>query len=107
MYIPELVFGHLLTGSNFNDAQSRFTGGRHGFGAKLTNIFSKEFEVETYDRSRGLLYRQRWTDNMSVRHEPRIETLDPAKAPAGDYTVVRFTPDLEREPAVAVPWRSS
>lgn len=49
MYIPELIFGHLLTGSNFDDTQNRLTGGRHGYGAKLTNIFSKSFEIETYD----------------------------------------------------------
>ena len=42
LYIPELVLGHLLTGSNFDDALAKVTGGRNGFGAKLTNVFSKE-----------------------------------------------------------------
>ena len=41
VYIPELVLGHLLTGSNFDDSLSKVTGGRNGYGAKLTNIFSK------------------------------------------------------------------
>lgn len=45
MYVPELVFGELLTGSNFNDEEKKTTGGRNGFGAKLTNIYSKEFIV--------------------------------------------------------------
>ena len=27
IYIPELIFGHLLTGSNFNDTDDRLTGG--------------------------------------------------------------------------------
>jgi DNA topoisomerase-2 len=49
MYVPELLFGHLLTGSNFNDDQRTLTGGRHGYGAKLTNVFSKEFVVEIRD----------------------------------------------------------
>lgn len=35
-----------------------FTGGRHGYGAKLTNIFSHAFEVDTADSTRGLRYRQ-------------------------------------------------
>ena len=35
VYVGELVFGTLLTGSNFNDEHGRITGGRHGFGAKL------------------------------------------------------------------------
>lgn len=58
MYIPEMVFGYLLTGSNFNDAEKRTTGGRHGYGAKLTNIFSRSFTVETADTARGMLYTQ-------------------------------------------------
>ncbi len=46
-YVPELVFGHLLTSSNYDDKQKKVTGGRNGYGAKLTNIFSKRFTVET------------------------------------------------------------
>ena len=49
IYVPELVFGHLLTSSNYNDNQQKTTGGRNGFGAKLCNIFSKKFVVETAD----------------------------------------------------------
>ena len=40
VYVPELIFGHLLTGSNFDDGEKKVTGGRNGFGAKLANIFS-------------------------------------------------------------------
>ena len=49
MYVPELVFGHLLTSSNYNDTVKKVTGGRNGFGAKLTNIFSKKFTVKCAD----------------------------------------------------------
>jgi DNA topoisomerase-2 len=42
-----LVFGHLLSGSNYNDDEKKVTGGRNGYGAKLTNIFSNYFEVQT------------------------------------------------------------
>lgn len=49
VYVPELIFGHLLTSSNYNDDQKKVTGGRNGYGAKLCNIFSKEFVVETAD----------------------------------------------------------
>ena len=45
IYIPELLFGHLLTGSNFDDDEKRLTGGRHGYGAKLTNVFSEQFTL--------------------------------------------------------------
>lgn len=49
IYVPELIFGHLLTSSNFNDHEKKVTGGRNGFGAKLTNIFSSSFSLETAD----------------------------------------------------------
>lgn len=49
IYVPELVFGHLLTSSNYNDSDKKITGGRNGYGAKLTNIFSTKFIVETAD----------------------------------------------------------
>ena len=49
MYVPELIFGHLLTSSNYNDDDKKVVGGRNGFGAKLANIFSTKFIVETAD----------------------------------------------------------
>jgi DNA topoisomerase-2 len=47
MYVPSMIFGHLLTSSNYDDSQRKVTGGRNGYGAKLCNIYSKEFTVET------------------------------------------------------------
>lgn len=58
VHVPELIFGHLLTSSNYNDNQKKVTGGRNGYGAKLCNIFSKEFTVETADRNQGVKYKQ-------------------------------------------------
>jgi len=49
VYVPELVFGHMLTSSNYDDSIKKVTGGRNGFGANLTNIFSKEFRIRTGD----------------------------------------------------------
>ena len=48
VHVPELVFGQLMTGSNFSDTDGATTGGRHGYGAKLTNIFSHSFEVRGF-----------------------------------------------------------
>ena len=56
VYVPELVFGHLLTSSNYNDSVKKVTGGRNGFGAKLTNIFSKKFTITTADSSNRKKY---------------------------------------------------
>ena len=47
MFVPTMIFGHLLTSSNFNDEEEKVTGGRNGYGAKLCNVFSKKFTVET------------------------------------------------------------
>eukprot|EP00978_Attheya_sp_CCMP212_P006233 scaffold14122_cov44-Attheya_sp.AAC.3 len=93
LYIPELIFGHLLTGSNFSEAQKKVTGGRHGYGAKLTNIFSKRFVVETADAVAGLVYRQEWTDNMSTCHPA---TMTPMSKDQEEYTRITFVPDLEK-----------
>lgn len=58
IYTPELIFGHLLAGSNFNDEEKKLTGGRNGYGAKLANIYSHEFTVETADKKSGQKYKQ-------------------------------------------------
>lgn len=52
MYVPELIFGNLLTSSNYDDSEKKVTGGRNGFGAKLANIFSVFFEVEAADHKK-------------------------------------------------------
>jgi DNA topoisomerase-2 len=58
IYVPELIFGHLLTSSNYDDDERKVTGGRNGYGAKLCNIFSKRFVVETADRESGKKFKQ-------------------------------------------------
>jgi DNA topoisomerase-2 len=91
IYIPELIFGNLLTSSNYDDSEERTTGGRNGYGAKLTNVFSKSFAVETVDLERGLKYSQVWQENMSVTKPPKITR---PKNPKSGYCKITFTPDL-------------
>lgn len=38
IYVPELIFGHLLTSSNYNDQQKKVTGGRNGYGANPLGV---------------------------------------------------------------------
>lgn len=92
IYIPELIFGHLLTSSNYDDNEKKVTGGRNGYGAKLCNIFSTEFVLETADPKLGSKYVQKWEKNMSVCHPPKITSYK--KGPS--YTKVSFKPDLSR-----------
>ncbi len=58
MYVPQMIFGTLLTSSNYDDDQRKVTGGRNGYGAKLCNIFSTEFIVETASSQSGKLFKQ-------------------------------------------------
>lgn len=92
MYIPEMIFGNLLTSSNYDDDEKKVVGGRNGFGAKLCNIFSTEFTVETSDQNTKLVYTQTWTDNMSKVSKPRITKAKNKK----EYTKVTFKPDLSK-----------
>jgi DNA topoisomerase-2 len=93
-WLIELIFGHLLTSSNFDDDQARYTGGRNGYGAKLTNIFSKVFTVTSGDPEYGSLYSQTWRDNMSVCEKPIIKKY---KKKTGFFTV-SFEPDMTKVP---------
>ena len=58
VYVPTLIFGHLLTSSNYNDDEKKVTGGRNGYGAKLCNIFSTKFVVETCSSDSGKKFKQ-------------------------------------------------
>ena len=95
-YVPTLIFGHLLTGSNFDDDEKKTTGGRNGYGAKLANIFSAKFVVECLDAERGLKFRQVFRDNMHVKEKPTVKEISKAEAKKGDYTRITFRPDLAR-----------
>ena len=89
-YVPELIFGHLLTGSNYNDDEAKTTGGRNGYGAKLANIFSTEFTVETV--CKGKKFKQTFSDNMTKKTKAKVTTAEGKK----DYTKVTFKPDWAR-----------
>lgn len=107
VYIPEKVFSNLLTSSNYDDQEKRFSSGRNGFGAKLTNIFSNHFEVVVcqFDKKvkQKIEYKQQWMDNMKTRGEPSIQRtpLEEAKGKQdsgllGEFTQVRWTPDFAK-----------
>jgi DNA topoisomerase-2 len=94
IYIPELIFGNLLTSSNYNDSIKKITGGRNGFGAKLTNIFSRKFIIETVDTKNKKKYIQTFLKNMSEKLEPEITAIN--KDEEDDYTKITFEPDLKK-----------
>lgn len=70
IYIPQMIFGSLLSSSNYEI--DRHESGTNGIGAKATNIFSIEFIVIIYDHIHHLNYKQVWYDNMTRRSDPII-----------------------------------
>ncbi|GMS84582.1 hypothetical protein PENTCL1PPCAC_6757 [Pristionchus entomophagus] len=91
MFVPELIFGTLLTSSNYNDDEKKVTGGRNGYGAKLCNIFSTEFTLETSSKEYGKLFKQTWKNNMTKDEEAEV-----CKSSGDDFTKVTFKPDLKK-----------
>ena len=91
LYVPELIFGVLKTGSSYDDDEEKIIGGKHGLGAKLTAIFSKEFIIETIDSEKSLKYIQKFENNLSKKNKPKI-----TKNNGKSYTKISFIPDLEK-----------
>jgi DNA topoisomerase II len=87
-WVPEMIFSNLKTGSNFDDTEDRTVVGTNGVGSTLTNIFSKEFRIETCDGKKRFI--QVFTDNMSKRTEPKIE------AHKKGYTEISYIADFSR-----------
>ncbi|RVE59454.1 hypothetical protein OJAV_G00188610 [Oryzias javanicus] len=91
VYVPALIFGQLLTSSNYDDEQKKVTGGRNGYGAKLCNIFSTKFTVETSCKESKKTFKQTWYDNMGKAGDSSIKAFD-----GEEYTCITFKPDLRK-----------
>ena len=91
LWIPELIFGELLTSTNYDKGEEKIWGGKNGYGSKLTNIFSKEFVIETVDHYAKKIYTQTFSNNMTQRTKADVKAS--SKAP---YTQISFIPDYER-----------
>lgn len=74
IHVPEVIFGHLLTGTNFDDEEERTTGGRNGYGAKLANVYSTTFDVDIVYCDRR--YTQKFENNMFTIHPPVIQAFE-------------------------------
>ena len=94
--VPELIFGNLLTSSNYDKSEEKIVGGKNGYGAKLANIFSTKFEVHTRDVKNGQKYEQVWLTNMTKCGKPTIK-----KDGGKGYVEIVYWPDLARFKGVA------
>ena len=91
VYVPELIFGHLLTSTNYDKGEDKIVGGKNGYGAKLTNIFSTEFIIETVDSKRHKKFIQTYRNNMGEKDKAIITSSNKSS-----YTKITFTPDYAK-----------
>jgi DNA topoisomerase-2 len=91
IWIPELIFGHLRTSTNYDKTEKKIVGGKNGFGFKLVLIWSTQGSVETVDHIRGLKYRQEFNNNLDQICKPSI-----TKCKLKPYTKITFKPDYAR-----------
>jgi DNA topoisomerase-2 len=92
LWIPEMIFGHLRTSTNYDEnKKEKIVGGKNGFGFKLVLIWSVWGRVETVDHVRGLKYIQEFRNNLSEIAPPTV-----TKTKVKPYTRVSFRPDYVR-----------
>jgi DNA gyrase/topoisomerase IV subunit B len=92
IWIPEMIFGHLRTSTNYDEQKKeKIVGGKNGFGFKLVLIWSTWGKVETVDHVRGLKYIQEFKNNLNEISKPSI-----TKCKTKPYTRVSFKPDYKR-----------
>ena len=92
IWIPEMIFGHLRTSTNYDKTEKKIVGGKNGFGFKLVLIWSTYGRVETVDHIRGLKYVQEFHSNLDTLDPPVITKCKSTKP----YTKVSFKPDYKR-----------
>jgi DNA topoisomerase-2 len=91
LWIPEMIFGHLRTSTNYDKDEKKIVGGKNGFGFKLVLIWSTYGRIETVDHTRGLKYVQEFHNNLDKIVPPTI-----TKYSGKPYTKVTFKPDYRR-----------
>ena len=91
VYIPQMIFGELLTSTNYDKDEKKLVGGKNGYGVKLVNIFAKKLVITIVDGKRNLKYMQEFEDNMSKVHAPTVKA-----SKVKPYVEVSWTPDFTR-----------
>jgi DNA topoisomerase-2 len=93
LWIPEMIFAHLRTSTNYDKTEKKIVGGKNGFGVKLVFVWSTYGRIETVDATRGLRYVQEFHNNLDVLGAPVITKVAKTTKP---LTRVTFLPDYAR-----------
>ena len=91
IWIPEMIFGHLRTSTNYDKNEKKIVGGKNGFGFKLVLIYSLWGKIETVDHIRKKKYTQKFENNLSKINKPIIKSTS-----SKPYTKVSWLPDYKR-----------
>ena len=91
IYIPQMIFGELLTSTNYDKSEKKLVGGKNGYGVKLVNIFAHKMTITIVDDKRHLKYTQTFENNMSKVSEPKITSCK-----TKPYVEIEWVPDLVR-----------
>ena len=91
VYIPQMIFGELLTSTNYDKSEKKLVGGKNGYGVKLVNIFAKKFVLTIVDGVRGLKYVQTFEDNMTKIGVPSVKACK-----SKPFVELEWTPDFGR-----------
>jgi DNA topoisomerase-2 len=93
LWVPEMIFGHLRTSTNYNKEDEKIVGGKNGFGVKLVYVWSVHGTLETVDHKTHQKYEQCFSNNLEVIHPPTITKVRVGTKP---YTKISFLPDYAR-----------
>ena len=91
IWIPEMIFAHLRTGTNYDKKEKKIVGGKNGFGSKLIFIWSTYGKIETIDHVRKKKFTQEYFNNLDKKSEPIIKTCN-----TRPFTRITFKPDYKR-----------
>lgn len=91
VYIPQMIFGELLTSTNYDKNEKKLVGGKNGYGVKLVNIFANKLMLTIVDGKRQLKYTQTFENNMSVIGMPTVKACK-----TKSYVELEWTPDFTR-----------
>ena len=90
-WIPQMIFGELLTSTNYDKNEKKLVGGKNGYGVKLVNIFAKQMVVTIVDQPRSLIYTQTFKNNMTEVGKPIVKASKQKSS-----VCVEWTPDFAR-----------
>ena len=90
-WIPQMIFGELLTSTNYDKNEKKLVGGKNGYGVKLVNIFAKQMIVTIVDQPRSLIYTQTFKNNMTEVGKPIVKASKQKSS-----VCVEWTPDFAR-----------